>query len=289
MNQHDIEKYVMKYIEATQCHIVEKTPTSVTTRLSPEADQDLTNRPYYWSFVERTGTPPQTMTLQMIFDAASHQPELTPATERIPRDEVTYGSARLQQLFRLMLKRGRFVQMYEELQPQLRRNSAVASLHPWLAINYKVEFCCDMKRDELYQMGISLLTGQLIEDFPTRFAHLNWTPRLPTNTYIQRPVWSLHRAIAAVEEALENDIRQYDHSWATSAQERLEEELALIETYYRELLQSSTLEPEQREAVEKQYTARKQEIEWQYRPRIVAHVVNVGMFYLHIDSHLQKF
>lgn len=70
MNAKQIEKYVMRYLETLDCQVIEKTPSSVTVKLSPEADKDLTGRSYYWSFVERTGAAPETVTFRFIFDPA---------------------------------------------------------------------------------------------------------------------------------------------------------------------------------------------------------------------------
>lgn len=57
MSPHEVQAYVLTYLEALDCQIMERSPAHVTVKLSPEADKALTNRPYYWGFVERTGAP----------------------------------------------------------------------------------------------------------------------------------------------------------------------------------------------------------------------------------------
>lgn len=47
MNSKQVHKYVNRYLEATDCSIIEKSPAHFTVKLSPEADRELTNRPYY--------------------------------------------------------------------------------------------------------------------------------------------------------------------------------------------------------------------------------------------------
>ncbi len=313
MNAKEVQHFITRYLEATECHIMEKSPSHVTVKLSPEADKDLTNRPYYWSFVERTGAEPQTMTMTFVFDpekkrqqesqgkpkpvsqaAYGSEPPGTdsilgrylgfapapPAAGRVPLDEVTYGSRRLQQLFGIVRSKGRFVQMYEDY--KAGRNAPPAVYQTWLAVNYKIEYCCDMKRDELHSLGISLTSGAMVEDFLERLADLPLTPRPPANTLLQRPVWSLQRAVAALEQAVEKEIRNYNHDWANAAQERLQDELQRVDAYYNELLPG--LEPEARGQAEAQYEARRREIEWQYRPRIESTVINAGVFHLGIDT-----
>ncbi|UUZ79898.1 YqhG family protein [Paenibacillus sp. P26] len=78
MNAEQIRSFVMRYLEAEQCDILEKHPAYVTVKLSPSADRDLTNRPYYWNFVERTGAAPETMTCTFIFDPEQYS-ELNPS------------------------------------------------------------------------------------------------------------------------------------------------------------------------------------------------------------------
>lgn len=73
MNIEQIRSFVLQYLEAYQCSIVEKAPTHVTVQLSVEADKELTNRSYYWGFVERTGAPAETMTMTFVFDPPAYQ------------------------------------------------------------------------------------------------------------------------------------------------------------------------------------------------------------------------
>jgi hypothetical protein len=150
-------------------------------------------------------------------------------------------------------------------------------------VNYKVELCCDMKRDELHSLGISLMTGEIVEEFGETLAGLSLTPRLPPNTLVQRPVWSIPRAVSALEQYLERELRNYNHDWALDAQARLDDELARVDEYYGEVIRGLE-DPEQRAAAEAQYEARRREIEWQYAPRVTANVVSAGVFHLGSDT-----
>lgn len=73
MKTDQIQTFVMRYLEAEQCDILEKHPAYVTVKLSPSADKELNYRPYYWSFVERTGVAPETMTCTFIFDPEEYK------------------------------------------------------------------------------------------------------------------------------------------------------------------------------------------------------------------------
>ncbi|MCP1311802.1 YqhG family protein [Paenibacillus tyrfis] len=350
MTADQIRSFVQRYLEAEQCDIMEKHPAYVTVKLSPSADKDLNHRPYYWSFVERTGVTPETMTCTFVFDPEAYrelqphgppggpQPGVSTAapglagttgtsaagatagqpsagspagaaaqtgaapggaqpqgdsilgryfgfvptsfTARIPRDEVTYGSRRLEQLFAAVRAKGKYVRLFEQHVPEQPRRSATVPYDTWLAVNYKVELACDMKRSEIHSLAIQLQTGVIRERFMDWIAPLAFTPQLPAHVYITPDRIALPRAVLYLEEHLESKLARYDHRWAKEAQLRLADEQARIRDYYEALLKTAELD--QRPDIEAQYAGRSREIEWQYRPRIRISAINCGLF--HVSS-----
>nr|WP_150960178.1 YqhG family protein [Aneurinibacillus sp. XH2] len=305
MNTKQIQKYVMRYLEATECQIIEKGRSYVTVKLSPEADKDLTGRSYYWSFVERTGAEPETMTFQFVFDpeglknetdaesASSSQPSTPPqdsilgryfghvsaqTVRRLPQDILTYGSRRLEQIFNVVRGKGKFVRLFEENRGTANRRPQAVGYTSWFGVNFKVEFTCDLKRDEYHSFGFNLCTGEFMEHFHEQMENVKLTPLLPTNIHLLPTRHTVAKAVSTMENHLEKKIKRYDHSWADEASERLQEELDRIKHYYEELLQ--TAEPEKKPEMEQEYRGRQQELEWQYKPRIVVSVMNCGLFHL---------
>jgi len=330
VNQEQIQAFVMRYLEAEQCDIVEKHPAYVTVKLSPSADKELTFRPYYWSFVERTGAQPETMTCTFIFDPDGHKeavkdsgaapapglpPQAAPSgagnvaggpagtpgdtrqpdsilgryfgfvptqlTARIPKDEVTFGSRRLEQIFNAARGKGQFVNLYEQFKPE-QKSTATVPYENWLQVNFKIELACDMKRSEIHSLGIHLGTGEIREHFQTLVLSKRLTPRLPAHIFIIPDKFTLPRAVIYLEEYLERKLRDYDHSWAEEAGLRLADEIDRIRGYYETLIKST--EPDKRAEAEAQYANRRQEINWQYRPRIQISVINCGLFHLQAGS-----
>lgn len=318
MNRIQVQRFVETYLEATECQFIEKASGYVTVKLSPQADKDLTGRSYYWGFVERTGAPPETMSFTFVFDpdkspqppakrspgaavaasaAANPKPDIANADSilgryfgvslpaaagsRIPREEVTFGSRRLMQLFASARAKGRFVRMYElpdnPAGPPAAGFFAGAGYHTWLAVNYVVELACDMKRSEWHSLGINLATGEMAERFHDRVQRLRLTPNLPEGVHLRTTQLSTALGAAQLETLLERKLRRYDHRWADEALERLTAELARIEGYFDSQLQSA--DAEERRAIAEQFENRKREIDWQYRPKIVAQVVNAGLFH----------
>lgn len=331
MKAAQIRDFVMRYLDAEQCDILEKHPDYVTVKLSPSADKELTYRPYYWGFVERTGIVPETMTCTFIFNPESYkasqpaqpgpgmppvqasnpqgipQPQApgasspgvpgapqpqqdsilgryfgfvpTQVVARVPKDEVTFGSRRLEQIFTAVRNKGRFVHLFEETNIDPRAKSfATQACESWLQVNFKVELACDMKRSEIHSLGIHLVTGQIVERFQDILKTRSLTPVLPAHVYMIPDKFTLPRAVIYLEQYMEEKLKAYDHTWASEARLRLEDEIDRIRGYYEPMLQSA--EPEAKAGIKSQYDNRRQEIEWQYRPRIQISVINCGLFHL---------
>jgi hypothetical protein len=288
MNTQQIEAFTMQYLQATNCHIIEKGVGYVTVKLSPQADKELTQRAYYWGFVERVGIEPETLTYCFIFDPMNNGLENPPpiitgpgawtAATRVQRHEVSFGSRRLEQIFQAVSSKGRWVRLFEE--PPAKRQKGLPPLgySTWLGLNYKIELACDMKRSELHSLGISLNTGEIVEDFHPVLLRKKLSPRLPLNVHLLPKQMSLQKSATLAESHLEGMIKRYDHTWAVEARERLKVEQSRMDDYYTELL--SMLEPDQKLEVQEQYSNRQQEINWQYSPRIEAIAINCGLFHL---------
>jgi Bacterial protein YqhG of unknown function. len=306
VNSKQVHKYVQRFLEATQCSIIEKSPAHFTVKLSPAADRELTNRPFYWSFVDRTGSEPETMTYLLVTDKEKYEESLaSPAPvpaqaassvdaalnrsfgfvnsnlasgARTPREDLYFGSRKLEQLFGAAKSSGSYVNLFQE--PE-RRSSTPFQSTPytaWLGVNMRVEFACDRKREEIHSYGVSLATGLVVENFYDRLKNLKLTPRLPANVHVTRNGLSFAKALGIVETSLERKLKNYDYTWAAEAAARLEEELDRIRHYYDPMIKHA--EEESKSAIEEQFNQRQTEIKWQYEPRVTASAINCGIFHL---------
>lgn len=310
MNAKQVHKFIHRYLEATDCSIIEKSPAHFTAKLSPEADRELTNRPYYWSFVDRVGAEPETMTFLFVTDKekydAARQKEQAPAADvrpdgqaaaadaalarsfgfinssinvpRIPREDMYFGSRKLEQLFSAAKSKGSFVYLFQE--PDKRGGNPFNSTPytAWLGVNMRVEFACDRKREEIHSFGVSLATGQCVDGFHNRLLNLRLTPRLPANVHVTKNGISMGKAQTIVEQTLERKLKAYDYKWAADASARLDEELDRIRAYYEPLIQHAL--DENKPSIQEQYEQRQAEIRWQYEPRVTASAINCGIFHL---------
>ncbi|WP_379153667.1 YqhG family protein [Paenibacillus sp. sgz5001063] len=349
----EVRKQVMDYLEATECSMIEVSPLHVTVKLSPRADRMLTERPYYWGFVERTGAPPETLSFTFVFDPEKYdhlaaaaqaappvrQPRgagdrtaaaglpagagaagieagaelsagsgIGPAAGAPPggtadpqdsilsrffgfvpplprigpgmirREDVTYGSKRLGQIWSAAREEGKCLQLFEDPGGRQRLTLLSAAYEPWLAVCYKVEMSCDLKREELHFIGVSLTSGLIVPDFEAKLGSRELTPRLPENIHIQPSELNIAAGADRLEGYLTSKLALLDYTWAEEARERLQLELSIVDIYYEELLKE--LDEEKRLAILEQYNRRRKETTWQYEPQIAVSAVTYGLFHL---------
>lgn len=294
MNAKNVRKFILAYAEATGCKLIDQSAGHITVKLSPEADRALTGRPYYWSFIDNTGTEPETLSFSWMFGQSPLPESGTPATRltsvmtpvgRVIREEVYYGSRRLESIFKAVREAGRCVMLFAE-PPRLKRGPLESIPYSaWLGVNFKIAYECDMKRERLCGWGISLATGVIDERFLDRVRSMRWTPRLPANIHLLRNEWSLRKAMSQLEQTLERSLKAEDFTWAEEAEARRRQELARIGRYYdsqqaRAAKDGETQSEELLQAWQERRQRRENEIDWQYRPRIQATVLNCGVFNL---------
>ncbi|MCR8655895.1 YqhG family protein [Paenibacillus endoradicis] len=304
MNSKEIHRFVQRYLEATQCSILEKSPYHFKVKLSPAADRELTNRYYYWSFIDRVNETPETMSFLFVTDDDKYNEliESTPVVDpvaktfeessferayglvpkpiaRVPREHLHYGSGRLEQLFQSTQDNGSYVCLFQEPNAKALHPYASRPYTVWLGVNYCVEFSSDRKREEIHSLGISLVTGHCVESFQGRLEQIKLSPRIPPNIHIAKNGIAYAKALSIAEQTIERKLKNYDYRWAEDAQTRLIEELARLASYYEPMLEHAE-DDERREHVRSLIQKREEEIRWQYEPRITVSVINCGLFHL---------
>ncbi|MGG4345682.1 YqhG family protein [Paenibacillus lautus] len=310
MTPQEVQQHFMAYLEATECTVIEKSPEHVTVKLSPQADKMLTNRPYYWGFVERTGAPAETLSFNFVFDPEKYDERLAKTQEaetkaqlaapaqdpllarfygnapvlpilgpgRIQRENIGYGSSRLAQIWNASREEGKCVYLFQQRDTEPRPRARSTPYEQWLGVCFKVEFSCDLKREELFFLGISLSSRAIAQDFPATLNGRELTPRLPESVHVRPAALTLEQAVDALENHLIDKISKLDYDWATKARERLEEELLVIDSYYEDLLKEQ--DEEKKALIEEQYKNRRSEMQWQYEPKVSLSVITCGLFHL---------
>ncbi|MGG1879023.1 YqhG family protein [Paenibacillus cisolokensis] len=308
MTPQEVQEHFMTYLEATECSVIEKSSEHVTVKLSPQADKMLTNRPYYWGFVERTGAPAETLSFTFVFDPTKYDEALakqqknsaSPARQgqdpvlsryygtapllpvlgpgRIQREDVTYGSSRLAQIWNASREEGKCVYLFQQPSAPAAQRGRSTAYEQWLGVCFKVEFSCDLKREELHFLGISMSSRAIIEHFPAVLEGRELHPRLPERVHVKPAVLTLTEAAALLEDYLIEKLSRLDYGWAAQARERLRQELAVIDGYYEDLLKEE--DEEKKALIAEQYENRKSEMQWQYEPKVSLSAITSGLFHL---------
>lgn len=259
VQQHEIHLFLERFFTTNDCEIVENGDGWLTIQLTEEMDKALMNRPFYWQYIKSTGGIGEPMKLTLITEQG-----------QLPSDKtgevIHFGSPRLHQIFRLTRELGAFGRMYEQISTNTNVNTP---LHPWLVINTKISYQCDRKKDQLFSIGLHLISGTMINQFHQHLTKVELTPKIPDYCFTMSPIIKPASGIKRIESVISKLIENDDHTWAKDAQERWDQDLLLLEKFYEGL--------EERPDA---YTSEKEALRLQYEPKVTASFVNGGLFYL---------
>ncbi|HEY4554783.1 MAG TPA: YqhG family protein [Bacillaceae bacterium] len=258
MLQEEIHQYLERFFSANDCTIEENGQGVLTVQLSVDMDKELMNRPFYWTYLEKTGGIPNPMKVTFITN-----PESAPD---IKGETVHFGAPRLHQIFMSAKKLASYIRLYEE--PSLIGNRQIP-LHPWLNINAKISYQCDRKRDVLKSFGLSLINGVLIESFHEKLRKLSLTPKIPDYCFTISPIIKPASGLKRLESHITSDILNSDHAWADEAKKRWEDDMTLLDRFYAD-----------QEEKPETYEVEKQALQEQYEPSVKVDIINGGIFYL---------
>lgn len=275
MNQTWVREYLEKYMETNQCQIIERAPSHMTVKLSVDVDKDITNRPYYWTFVERTGTEPETLTMTFIFDSEKTPPNLR-------GEELRFGSERLKQFFHSTKNRGRLVRLFQQSKIS-SRGANYQRLSPWLGVNFKVEFRSYKKKDKIISLGMNLATAKMENNFYKKLTNLDLSPVLPPNILTDRHFLTYREAALQLEEWVLLEINKEKFDWVIEAEEHIQREVEQLEAYYENHKIEENLDDEKLEEEYVEKEKRIDEVKWKYSPKVLVKPINFGIFYLKQD------
>ncbi|WP_312092230.1 YqhG family protein [Niallia sp.] len=260
MKQQEIHQFLERFFIANDCEITENKPGYLTVQLTIEMDKELMNRPFYWHYLEKTGGTPNPASLTLISD-----PKLAP--ENIKGELIHFGSPRLHQLFASAKNLSKYIRLYENKTGQGQQQTA---LKPWLALNVKISYQCDRKRDMFQSIGLQLINGSIATDFQSKIEQMNLSPKIPDYAFTLSPLIMPKSGISRIENMIKQSLLTEDHTWAEKARERWKKDLELLEHFYEDL------EEEEEETLETEKLA----LQEQYEPIINISIINGGLFYL---------
>ncbi len=259
MLQQEIHQYLEQFFMATGCTIEENGQGFLTVQLTVEMDKELMNRPFYWTYLEKTGGIPNPMKVTFITDQEKAPPD-------IKGEFIHFGAPRLHQLFETARKFAAYIRLYEKPVMQPGQN---VPLHPWLNVNMKISFRSDRKKDVFRSFGLNLINGNLIESFEEKINRIILSPKIPDYCFTISPIIMPVSGIKRIESHLTNEVQSKDHPWADAALRRWEEDSRLLDHFY----EGVDVKPET-------YFIEKKALEDQYNPSVHVDILNGGIFYL---------
>ncbi|GAB1767468.1 YqhG family protein [Priestia megaterium] len=268
MQQTDIHQFLKRYFLANNCSIVTETPSYLTVQLTIELDKELMNRPFYWHYIEKTGGEANPASLTFITDPAFED-------DSVQGERIHFGSPRLHQIFASTQKLGGFIHLYEQVSSAQPTNQP---LHPWLALNIKVSYKCDRKKDELLSLGINLINGQIVESFHELIINQNLSSKISDYCFTLSPFIKPKSAISRLTSYVTDYVKTQPTEWAEKAQERWYEDLALLDHFY-----------ETAEELPEIYMTEKTALQELYEPTILFKFINGGLFYISPETMSRQF
>lgn len=258
MQQQEIHSYLLKYFQANDCEIIENNSGQLTVQLTVDLDKRLMNRPFYWTYIEKTGGIPNPMKLTLLTDFKPN--------EKVKGEHIHFGSPRLHRIFQSTKELGAFIRLYEERQSSMPQQVALV---PWLCLNVKISYICDRKKDQFRSIGLNLIHGVMVENFHDKLLQLPLTPKIPDFSFTLTPIIMPISGIKRIENHIRKEIEEEEHQWAEEAIQRWEKDQQLLDYFYEELDEK----PET-------YFIEKEALREQYEPKINVSIINGGLFYL---------
>ncbi|GMA52378.1 hypothetical protein GCM10025857_37350 [Alicyclobacillus contaminans] len=220
-------------------------------QLPREVDKELTDRPYYWMWVEKTNQDVPLTVLRCAFsdealeqanrrlrEAALDEAEQRGMTElerrffRPPTAElITFGCFRLDKIYTSLEKRGRFACVAPESW------NGAQPLIPWFLMNAIVSFRCDRVEQRFWSIAVCLHNGQVVFGFYDMIQNIRMQPVAPSALLSHSSAaLGIEQACATACSAILTALERQSHEWADTARRRLDEEISQIELYYRSIL-----------------------------------------------------
>jgi len=258
LQQNEIHQFLEQFFLANNCEILINDPNYLQVQLTIEIDKLLMNRPFYWHYLEKTGGIPNPAIITLITNPKE-------APEDVKGELIHFGSPRLHQIFQATKELSSYVRMYEK-NLQLTKTA----LYPWLVLNIRVSYQCDLKKDVLYSIGLQLINGYMKENFHDEIAKVPLTPKIPDYSFTLSPIIMPKSGINRIYHYLESKIKEEDTTWAEQAMQRWQKDLDLLHHFFEDA------EEEEQQLFELEKLA----LQKQYEPSIEMEITNGGIFYL---------
>lgn len=267
MKQEHIKAIFESYLIMTSCEIYHSDHACIQVKLSPTADRLIANRPYYWAFVDNMGHEPETLFFTFWF--SSQPTEISLPYAQTISELITIGNHKLNLIMNALNEQGRYTMLYEKCPP----TPLIETYDSWLNVNYIFQFQTYSNRNDIFSIGISLMTGEIVEGFMERIGMIEFTSSIAAAKML-KPVLSMDQAQRILKSHIHNQLTSANHSWAILASDMERNEINRLNNYFVERNEPDLL------------IKRTSEISSIYSPSLSVRIINCGIF--HFLNHLRQ-
>ena len=126
-----------------------------------------------------------------------------------------------------------------------------------------------IEKKNVLSIGLSLITGEMVQQFHEKLLKINLTPKIPDYSFTLSPLIKPKSGLLRLDSYIRKTFEGDDHTWAERAIERWEDDLRLLENFYQDM-----------EDKAESYYTEKEALQNRYEPNITISIVNGGLFYL---------
>ncbi|CQR46830.1 Bacterial protein YqhG of unknown function [Paraliobacillus sp. PM-2] len=259
MGIENLHKFLNTFFNENQCQVEQQTNEDLTIQLSPELDEQLMNRPFYWQYMKKMGLEGEPSRLY-----------LTVNPNKKDEDEnkyefIHFGSPRLQQIIQILLSKGKYVKLYQSI-----ITTQHTPLIPWLVLNIKISYIGKDKKEVLKSIGINMVNGAIINEFIHAIRDIQWGVKISDFCYTLTPLIQVKHSYQRIMQLVEEMLQQETHEWAATSWGKMEKEKNLLKQFYQS----------EEDSYQNHYQKELEAIESIYQPKIDISIVNGGMFFI---------
>ncbi|PWI58803.1 YqhG family protein [Sulfoacidibacillus thermotolerans] len=223
--QSDLYMYCKRYFETVGATFLPAQEGALCVEIPRDVDKELTDRPFYWMWVEAMNENPPCTILYLTFS-----PELEPidAPERAKPELITPGCYRMMRIYASAKTRGTFASTYE----------SEGKLSPYAIFIVKISLISDRRQDFLESYAIDLTNLQVYGNVMEHLTKRKLQDERPLHAQIFPVPIDMDQIFTLLLQCVRLDVEERDHTWAKDAKKRLENELSKLDHYYLSILSS---------------------------------------------------
>jgi hypothetical protein len=254
----DLNLFLSSYFTAKNCEIIQNSDGVLKIQLNEQMDRELMNRPFYWHYIKKIGRDGDPMQLSLITN---------PEKREVPGEWIHFGSPRLQQIMNHLKSNERYTKLFQKV-----NTTTKIALYPWLVTNIKISYQGQLKKDEVFSIGLHLVNGRMKLDMMQEVETLELQTKISDFCFTISPMIKLKSGYLRIEDVITNYVHNQEDDWAKKSLKILDEEIRTLKHFYEDETNTEQMKKEI------------EELTIRYTPKITITVINGGIFYLREDA-----